>query len=180
MIAFAALLFSALSMPLSAQNGITGAEAGAITPANSTDALWADGGDHRWKMAVTSSSALGSVTFSGDVAIWPCGMSLGGIPYATSAPFTGADDMEMCLGLPSPVVNGVPLLVGTSAPQWGAENLDIQGNALVVEVAASSSAPSASYLVTFTVTSGNTTVTAAGTAQNGIEGICAGNCTGRM
>jgi hypothetical protein len=64
------LCFLVFATYMSAQNGFTANElTTGITPGSSIDALWADGNDHRWKIAVTNS---GSTTFTGDVAIWPC------------------------------------------------------------------------------------------------------------
>ena len=162
-----------LCIPLAAQNGVTANEATTgITPGSSIDALWADGNDHRWKIAVTNS---GSTTFTGDMALWPCTTQTGGIVYSGTPPFSGAVNLETCLSIPSGDLAGVPLLIGSSAPQWGAENLDIQGYAVVVEVTTNATAPSLNKLVVFT--GAPTTVTVAGSSTNGIEGICAGSCS---
>lgn len=163
------LLFS-LTANLSAQNGISANESTTgISGSSGVDALWADGNDHRWK------ANNNGLTNSYDIGLWPCTTQTGGIVYSGSVPTGGGVNLEACLSLPSPAVAGVPLLVGSSAPQWGAENLDIQGYALVVEVATNATAPSANKLVIFT--GAPTTVTVAGTSTNGIEGICAGNCS---
>ncbi len=92
------LCFLVFATYMSAQNGFTANElTTGITPGSSIDALWADGNDHRWKIAVTNS---GSTTFTGDVAIWPCTTQTGGIVYSGSPPFSMAVNLETCLSIP--------------------------------------------------------------------------------
>ena len=77
---FCALLLcwiSLMSSTLHAQNGITAIEATSITSISTTDTLWADSTDERWKASVHGFGPF-------DIAFWPCGATQGGIPYATS------------------------------------------------------------------------------------------------
>jgi len=128
---FAVCLFitSILCIPLAAQNGITANESGTITGAANVDALWADSTDHRWKMNNDANSGSTGV----DVAIWACPTQLGGIVYAGTA--VSGIDTENCLSLAGTA--GIPLLAGSSAPQWGGNStvsLDLQNWAVVGEV----------------------------------------------
>ncbi|HWY20460.1 MAG TPA: hypothetical protein VNX26_04520 [Candidatus Acidoferrum sp.] len=117
------------------QNGISAAEAGAISPVNAgTDYLWADSGGKRWKLSLNGGSTL-------VLGVWGCPTQLGGIVYSGSAPVGSDTNAEFCLSLPGTIDPGVPLLVGSvasTAPRWGgtsAISLNLQNWASVSEVA---------------------------------------------
>jgi hypothetical protein len=166
----ALLLCLALSTGLSAQNGITATQvAGTTTGAGSgVDAMWADNTDKRWKMNNNNTGAQ-------DVAAWACPTALGGIMYAGAA--VSGVDAESCLSLGAV---GIPLLAGSSAPQWGGSStyLDLQQNALVTEFTNNSSGTTAGLLVIFVTSSGASQVeTALTTTTQGVEGICVAGCS---
>jgi len=154
------------------QNGISAAEGSPISsPASPNDYLWADSAGKRWKV-----SNNGGATQA--LSVWACPTQSGGIVYSV-APTNGSDmNTETCLSLPAIPTSGIPLLIGSSAPQWGAANLDIQGNALVSEISPNSTnLPQTNQLVVLNTVSGNSTVANAGTSSTAIvEGICMTNC----
>jgi len=174
-------LFAAFSASLFDQNGITAVEAAPIGAGANNENLWADSSDHRWK--VNSNDGLGMIGANQDLAFWPCTSTLvtGGIVYSGAVPLNGSIAQETCLYFPTPQVNGVPLLVGTSAPQWGAEYLDLQSNALVSEFPNNGTTGTTQYyLVTLIASTGASPVTQVETASasqaSGVEGICLNNC----
>ena len=155
------------------QNGIGATEGAAISPSANTDYLWADSTAFRWMVSVNGAAKQ-------PMSIWACPTQLGGIVYSSSPLGSSNVNAEQCLSLPATPVAGVPLLIGSSlnAPQWGAANLDIQGNALVTEFQPNSTTPPQSnQLVIFVTVSGNSTVQNAGTSSTAIiEGVCITNC----
>jgi hypothetical protein len=177
---FVTLLLLYFTVSLSAQNGITAVENSPISAVSGSDNLWADSSDHRWK--VNSNGGLGMALASQDLAFWPCTSTLvtGGIVYSGAVPLNGSISQETCLYFPTPQVNGVPLLVGTSAPQWGAEYLDLQSNALVSEFPNNTAGTTANYLVTLIASTGASPVsqveTASSSQVSGVEGICTNGC----
>ena len=132
------LLFvlSALSLPLAAQVTVnTGSTAGvgpngilmsegsaAITTASGSDSIFGDSGSHRVKVINNGGSAQ-------VLATWPC-TSAGCISFGTTVVSGVAPETALTLG-----ALGVPLLAGSSAPQWGATNLNLKTTAIVAEVA---------------------------------------------
>jgi hypothetical protein len=115
-------------------NGFTALEGTAIGGVSNSDTMWADSTDQRWK--VNNHDTMTNY----DLALWPCGSApdAGGIVYAGGA-ISGVN-AESCLQLSSDP--GVPLLAGTSSPQWGGSimngsssvSLDLQGWAEASEV----------------------------------------------
>jgi hypothetical protein len=165
------LVCFSLSVRLSAQNGITANQGSPITGAAGVDALWADSTDSRWKLNNNNNGPQ-------DVAIWACPTEAGGIMYAGTA--VSGVDAESCLSLSSSL--GLPLLAGSSAPEWGATNsyLDLQSNALVSEFPNNSAGTTSNYLVTLIASTGASPVTQVETASSsqtsGVEGICVNGC----
>ena len=174
------ILCCILSSTLYAQNGISAVESSSSTAGSTIDNLWADSTDHRWK--VNSNGGLGASGANQDLAFWPCNSLTvtGGIVYGGAVPLNGTISQENCLYLPVPQVSGVPLLVGSGAPQWGAEYLDLQANALVSELGNNTAGTTQFYLVTLVATTGASPVTQVETASasqaSGIEGICINGC----
>ena len=150
------------------QNGISATEGGAISPrSGGTDYLWADSGALRWMVGNGSSSAF-------PLMVWPCTTQTGGIVYSLSS---SPMNTENCLPLPSPAVPGVPLLVGSSAPQWGATYLDLQANPLVTEIQNNSAGTSQNKLaILITSATSSQVKTAVSSTTDGVEGICVGGC----
>jgi hypothetical protein len=171
-VVFCALLCLPLTASkLQAQNGITATQvAGSSTGAGSgVDAMWADNTDQRWKMNNNNTGAQ-------DVAAWACFSNLGGIMYAGA--LVSGVNAESCLSLNSDA--GVPLLAGSSAPQWGGTStyLNLQQNALVSEFTNNSAGTTAGLLVIF-VTSGSSSQvkTALTSTTQGVVGICVAGCS---
>ncbi len=116
-------------------------------------------------------------TTSSPLAVWPCDSTkgVGCISYSSGASFG-----ETALSLGSTL--GIPLLVGSGAPQWGGSSANpywnLQQIAIVSEyVANSTSPPQVNKLVTFTPVSGSAQARLANSTTGSIEGICLTNCS---
>jgi len=155
------------------QNGISATEGAAITGrVAGTDYLWADSTALRWMLSLNGNSPL-------PLMAWPCtSTSLSaGIVYSGTIPSGSNVPSETCLYFPVPAVAGVPLLVGSSAPQWGATYLDLQANPLVTEIQNNSAGTTLNKLAIL-VTSGTSSQvrTALTSTTEGVEGICVAGC----
>lgn len=100
-------------------SGMLMTEGAAISTASGQDSIFADSSSHRIKLINNGGSAQ-------PLSIWPC-TTAGCISYAAStSPF---GETALTLG-----ATGVPLLSGSSVPQWGGINLSLQTVAVVTEV----------------------------------------------
>ena len=145
-------------------NGVVMTEGTATAPSSGNDAIYAVGSPtHRLEV----SNNGGSLQL---LAVWPCTFT-GCMVYASSA--TGNPETTISAG-----ALGLPLIWGgggTSIPGWGGTNLDIQANALVIELGTPATGyPSTHGLV---ILSGSPSQAAAATGgTTGLEGICISGC----
>jgi len=166
---------SALTLPLTSQvtinnTGTTGSS-GIVLPEGTVPSATA-GADSIFASSVSSQQRLMISNHGASfvpVATWPC-TATGCIPYASSGTGNPEAPLSFNTGLP-----GVPLLAGTSIPQWGATSLDLQTNALVAEIGNSSTGTATNQLVVLT---GALAQTATAGLTQGVEGICIANCGG--